>query len=128
MAVEIFTVRNAHPPQGYSHAARHENTIYVAGQVAYDRQGTLVGRDDIERQTRQAFANLELVLVEVGSGLESLLKLTVYLTRREDIVAFRAVRDAVLSEPLPPSTLLLVQALASSDLLVEIDAIAAARR
>jgi enamine deaminase RidA (YjgF/YER057c/UK114 family) len=59
-------------------------------------------------------------------GYQNLVKISVFLTREEDILMFRKVRDRVLGGSKPAATLLIVKGLARPDLLVEIEAIAAA--
>ena len=59
-------------PTGYSHvvSARGGRTIYVAGQVALDTKGQLVGEGDLAAQTRQVFANLDVALKAAGRQLQ----------------------------------------------------------
>ncbi|MCX5660839.1 MAG: RidA family protein [Planctomycetota bacterium] len=109
---------------GYSHVARVGNTLYIAGQVALDKQGRLVGAGDIEAQCRQVYANLRSILEELGGGLQSVVKLTTYLTDRGQLAGFRKVRNETLPTPYPPNTLVFISGLASPDYLVEIEAIA----
>lgn len=116
----------------YSHVARArpEQLIIVAGQVALDERGELVGQDDFEAQMRQVFHNLERALTGVGAGLSNVMKFTTYLTRAEDLEAFRRVRQDLFAElypegRYPANTLLVVTRLVSSAFLVEIEAIAA---
>jgi 2-iminobutanoate/2-iminopropanoate deaminase len=47
---------------GYCQAVKVDNTIYVSGQVSHDDKGNIVGREDMEAQMRQAYANIEKVL------------------------------------------------------------------
>jgi enamine deaminase RidA (YjgF/YER057c/UK114 family) len=118
------TVEGVHPPRGYSHYSRQGDTVYVAGQIALDPRGELVGRGDIEAQTRQVYVNLRLVLEHVGLSLHDIVKTTVLLTDAQHIETFRTVRSEVMGDHLPSSTLLVVTGLALPDLLVEIEAIA----
>lgn len=126
MKHEIISPKSVHSTAGvgYSHVARVGDTLYIAGQVALDRQGRLVGKGDAEAQVRQAYANLDAILKEMGGSLGSVVKFTTYLTRREHLEAFRKVRGEVLQEPYPPNTLLFIQGLANPEYLVEIEAIA----
>jgi len=109
---------------GYSHIARSGNTFWLAGQIALDKDNNLVGKDDIEAQTRQVYANLGAILQELGGSWADVVKLTTYLTDRSQLAAFRKVRNEVVPEPFPPNTLLFIDGLASPDYLVEIEAIA----
>lgn len=126
---EVINPPNHHPTTGYSHAVRHGDTVYVAGQVAQDASGKLVGKDDPLAQAVQVLENLRLVLEASGSGLDRILKLTTYTTRLEYRDAIREARARVFG-PLgyfPPNTFVVIQSLATPDYLVEIEAIAAVR-
>ncbi len=99
--------------------------VFVAGQVSLDKNGQLVGKDDIEAQTRQAFKNLHAVLKEGGCDFNDVVKLTVYIKRQEDFFKVTEARKKALGKDFPASTLVQVTSLAYPDLLVEVEAIAA---
>ena len=112
----------------YSHLSRAGNLVIVAGQVGVRADGSLAG-EDFRSQLRQIFENLRLALESTGGGLESVMKLTTYVVGAGMIAEFYAVRDELYpelypSETYPPNTLLVVNGLVRSELLVEIDAIA----
>ena len=117
------------PVNGYSHAVSFNGPmVAVSGQVPLDADGELVGRDDAEAQTRQVFENLTKVLAAAGTGIENVVKLTVYLTDLADLAAFRQVRDEYISLERPPaSSLVKVSGLVHPEFRVEIEALAAAR-
>ncbi|WP_326797172.1 RidA family protein [Streptomyces sp. NBC_01808] len=114
------------PVNGYSHAVTFTGTmVAVSGQVPLDEAGRLVGANDAEAQVRQVFANLTTALRAAGSGLEHVVKLTVYLTDLDDLPAFRRVRDGIQNPALPPaSSLVQVAGLVSPEFRVEVDALA----
>lgn len=126
MKREIIHPQHVHSTAGvgYSHVARVGDTTYIAGQVALNPAGQLVGKDDIEAQTAQVYANLQAILQEFGGGFENIVKLTTYLTNRDHLEGFRRARNLVFDEPFPPNTLVFVSGLANPDFLVEIEAIA----
>ena len=125
MSRDVLPVPNVHDTMGmYSHAVWLDSALFIAGQVARDRTNEIVGVGDITMQTHQVFRNLSAILAEAGASLDDVVKLTVYLTRREDLPGYRAVRDATLTQPMPATTLVFVSGLAHSDYLVEIEAIA----
>lgn len=124
MAHEILKLNSVHPTRGYSHAARAGNTIYIAGQIAQDVQGQLVGRGDIEAQAHQVFTNLKNILEEVGGSLANIVKMTTLLTHFGSIETYRAVRNNYFSEPMPPNTLMIIESLATPDFMIEVEAIA----
>ncbi|MEU3188200.1 RidA family protein [Streptomyces sp. NPDC006923] len=92
-----------------------------------DREGNLVGKEDAEAQVRQVYANLTTALEAAGSGLEHVVKLTVYLTDRGDLGAFRTVRDEHQDAENPPAcSLVMVAGLVHPDFRIEVDALAVA--
>ncbi|MBB2914184.1 enamine deaminase RidA (YjgF/YER057c/UK114 family) [Streptosporangium becharense] len=115
------------PTNGYSHVVVHDGPgVLVSGQVPLDRDGNLVGAGDAERQITQVFTNLATALAAAGVGMRDVVKLTVYLTDRADLAAFRRVRDRYIDTSRPPAcSLVFVQGLVSPDFRVEIDALAA---
>lgn len=127
MSHEIISPKSVHSTDGvgYSHVSRVGNLLFLAGQVALDREGKLVGKGDIEAQARQVYANLRAILDEVGGGRASVIKLTTYLIHREHLPGFRKIRNEVSPRPFPPNTLVFISGLANPDYLIEIEAIAA---
>lgn len=109
---------------GYSHVARAGDTVYIAGQIALNPGGNLVGKGDVEAQTQQVYANLQAILEELEGSLDDIVKLTTYLTDRSHLDAFRRVRNRFFTDAFPPNTLLFVSGLAHPDYLVEIEAVA----
>ncbi len=71
-----------HPssPPSFTHVVKAGNTVYIAGQVARDAQGRLIGLGDIDAQIGQVFENIKTALGSVGADFGSLVKLTIYLT------------------------------------------------
>lgn len=116
-------------PRGYSHAVSVSGgrTVYIAGQVAYNAQGEVVGKGDLRAQTRQAFENLRLALASAGGSFKDLVKMNTYVVgyKPDQLSILREVRSEMLKDLTPPaSTLVGVQALVNPDLLIEIEAIA----
>jgi enamine deaminase RidA (YjgF/YER057c/UK114 family) len=68
-------------PSGYSHAweAQGGKTLYIAGQVAFDKEGKVVGPGDMVAQFRQVCENLKAVVVSRGGTMNDLVKLTIYV-------------------------------------------------
>lgn len=124
MAHEILKIKSVHSTVGYSHVAKAGNTLYVAGQVAKDVDGNLVGKGDCEAQCSQAFENLKNILAEAGGTLQNIVKMTTFLTDFSYIETFRNVRSKYLPEPCPPNTLLIIESLALPEFMVELEAIA----
>lgn len=124
MAHEILSLQRVHPTIGYSHASRAGNTLFIAGQVAKDVAGNLVGKGDFETQVRQVYENLNNILEEAGGTLLNIVKMTTFLTHFSYIETYRHVRGKYFPEPCPPNTLLIVESLAMPDFMIEVEAIA----
>ena len=112
------------PRPRYSHGWKVGNTIYVAGQLATDASGKLVGLNDIRAQTRQAFENLAAVLEAAGASMRDVVKTTVFITDMRHREGYSEVRQQVYTSDPPASTLVQVVALAEPGALIEIEAVA----
>jgi enamine deaminase RidA (YjgF/YER057c/UK114 family) len=103
--------------------------VFVAGQVAMDATGRLVGEGDIAAQAAQVYRNLEAILREAGCGWRDVVKFTTFLTRHEDFGPFGEWRKSEYARLFPdgvypPNTGVVVQALARPGMLLEVEAIA----
>jgi 2-iminobutanoate/2-iminopropanoate deaminase len=117
-------------PRGYTHVVDVPagRTIYIAGQVAFDAQGNVVGKNDIRAQTEQTFRNLEIALKSAGASFKDVVKLNWYVRDISQLGIYREVREQFLGTgSRPASTLVEVTGLALPDLLIEIEAVAAPR-
>ena len=129
----IYNPEGMAKPLGlYSHVARSKagEYLHIAGQVSIDRAGEVVGSGDFGAQMRQTYDNLRTALESAGAGFADVVKYTTYITRKEDLPAYRAVRNELYEElypdgDYPPNTLLVVVGLVNDALLVEIEAVAA---
>ena len=128
MSIQVIQPDTVHDTTAYaySHAVRMGDLIFVAGEVARDRNGDLVGKGDVRAQTEQVFENLKAVLEAAGSGLDKVGKVTVLTTSLEYRPIIHEIRSRVFQEVghLPASTLAVVTSLADPDWLVEIEAVA----
>jgi 2-iminobutanoate/2-iminopropanoate deaminase len=114
------------PVPHYSQVARSGNTLYISGQLGMDESGNLVGEGDARAQARQAWANIVAILKHYGATPRNLVKTNTYITHWAYRPQVGEARDEIFPEPpYPPSTLVVVQALAEPRFLVEIEAIAA---
>jgi 2-iminobutanoate/2-iminopropanoate deaminase len=109
----------------YSHVVRTGNLVFIAGQVAQDATGEVVGAGDFQAQAVQVFENLKRALASVGATLQQLLKVTIYITDARFRDPLREINQRYLPTDRPTSTLLVVAGLARPEYLIEIDAIAA---
>src|SRR3990170_15637 len=108
MAKTVIFPKELHKPPSYSQAIKVGSTVYIAGQTATDSQGNLVGKGDIEAQTAQVCENLKAALAAAGATFENVVKVTLYLTRLENLAKMSEVRRRYFKEPYPVSTLLIV--------------------
>ncbi len=116
-------------PRGYSHVVevRGGRTLYVAGQLALDKDGKLVGAGDFRAQVKQVFENLKARLAEGGATFNDVVKLNYYLADASDLQALRDTRDGYINTEHPPaSTLVVVKRLVAEEYLIEVEAIAVA--
>src|SRR2546422_2559077 len=110
----------------YSHVVVVEGrrTIFIAGQLARDRQGNVVGKSDMRAQIRQVGENLKAALAAAGASLNDLVKTTTYVTDIDEFFKHVDVRMEYFGAALPTSTTVEVRKLAHADFLVEVEAIA----
>ena len=118
----------AAPMGTYSQAVRVETGdavwIHVSGQIAIDREGSLVGPGDLRAQTRQVFENLKAILEANGATFADAVKIGTYLATLDDLTGMREVRSEYLTSEPPASTAVQVVALVVPDALIEIDLVA----
>ena len=114
---------------GYSQVVevRGGRTLYIAGQLALDKEGKLIGPGDFRAQVKQVFENLKARLEEAGASFKDVVKLNYYLTDASDLQALRETRNSYINTENPPaSTLVVVKRLVREEYLLEVEAIAVA--
>ena len=124
-------VRHTNPttlskPTGYTHVVEvnRGRTIYIAGQVAFDASGALVGKGDFAAQTRQVMENLKAALAAAGATFDNVVKVNTYVTDMSQLQTLREIRASYFGANPPASTLVQVVGLALPDLMIEIEVIA----
>ena len=123
MAIERSNPAALANPPGYSHVVKDGTTVYVAGQLSRNSAGETVG--DFSAQAEQAFKNVQAALESVGSSMSKIMKMTVFMTHREDIPAYRIIKSKYVPEDnLPVSTLILCSGLADTVFRIEVEVIA----
>jgi enamine deaminase RidA (YjgF/YER057c/UK114 family) len=99
--------------------------VHVTGQVAWDEHSDVVGVGDAEAQLEKAFANVKVILGEVGGTLDDIVSLTIYFRDRDDLPAIQRVRARHFDPASAPvSVLIQVAGLVIPELLVEVVPIA----
>lgn len=109
----------------YSQAIRANGFVFVSGQVAIDPATQQVISGDVAAQTHRVLQNLSVILKAAGSGLEKVIRSTVFLKNMDDFAAMNAVYGSYFPSP-PPARSTVEVARLPKDLLVEIDVIALA--
>ena len=125
--VKIHNPPTLAPPRGYSHVAevRGGKLVFVAGQVALDAAGKVVGPGDYRAQTEQVFRNLGLALASAGATFRDVVKLTYFVLDVAHLPEVRAVRDRFLDPEHPPaSTAVEVRGLFRPEIVLEVEAVA----
>lgn len=112
------------PISHFTDAVVADGWLWISGMIAVDKDGKLVGGDDVVAQTQRVFENIKAVLDAADAGFEDVVKVTVYLRRIGDRAAINAVRRRFFGESRPASTLVEVSALAVPEALVEVEAVA----
>ncbi len=130
MQIDYLNPAGLSKPTGYSHVTvvQAARLVHVAGQVALNAEGQVVGRGDLAAQAGQVYANLATALAAAGAGFKDVIKVVTYVVNLspDKAVAVRAVRNHHLGEgPFPASTMVGVTSLVNPDLLIEIEVVAA---
>lgn len=116
-------------PTGYSHVAEIDlgncTMLLISGQVAIDASGSLIGKNDLTKQTEQVFTNIKNILAASGGTMDHLVKTGIFMRDASQIQLFREIRNKFINTKNPPaSTLVEVSRLFRDDLLIEIEATA----
>jgi len=128
---EFFSPPTLPPPVGYSQVAKvtKGTLVYLAGQVASDASGALVGAGNFEAQAERVFGNIKIAVEAAGGTMADLVKLNIYIVASVDgaeVPKLRSIRDRYVNVRNPPaSTLVFVSRLARPEWLIEIEAVAA---
>src|SRR4051812_42943338 len=95
-------------PYGYSQYAEvdlgNSKMIVMSGQVAFDKDGNLVGKDNLALQLQQTFTNIKGIVEEAGGTMSNVVKLNYYLTDISQIKVVREVRDKIINTTSPPAS------------------------
>jgi enamine deaminase RidA (YjgF/YER057c/UK114 family) len=131
--IKIYNPEGLARPLGqYSHVTRVKASeyLFIAGQLAADKNGQVVGADDFDAQCRQVFANIEVALKSAGAGWGNVVQFYTFMVHSQDIPKFMAFRlrefPKMFSNGVyPPNTLLMIDRLVQEPFLVEVQTVAA---
>ena len=124
---QIVSQRLARPSGQFSQATAIEargRLVFISGMVARGADGALVGKGDIEAQTRQVCENLKAAVEAAGGAMADICRVDVFIRNMEHFEIIHRVRREYFEEPLPASTMVEVVKMTSPDFLIEISAIA----
>lgn len=125
--IEKYCAPGLYDPPAYSQAIKvteARSILFIAGQVAYDKDGAPLHRGDFRGQAREAFKAIKALVEAQGGTLDNVVKINTYVTDiryRADLVP---VREEFFGKKGPASTLVQVPALAHPDWMIEVEAIA----
>ncbi len=124
--MKIIATENAPKALGpYSQAIEANGMIYCSGQIPIDPAVDAVVAETVEDQTRQAITNLKNVLEAAGSGLNKVVKTTVFISDMNDFAKINGVYAELFGDTKPARACVQVARL-PKDVKVEIEAIAIA--
>jgi len=125
--IEKYAAPGVFDPPTYSQGIKvtgAQAVLFLAGQVAYDKDGGVACRGDFKGQARAALGALKALVEAQGGTIANIVKMNTYVTDiryRADLVP---VREEFFGKKGPASTLVAVSALAHPDWMIEIEAIA----
>jgi enamine deaminase RidA (YjgF/YER057c/UK114 family) len=113
----------------YSHAievAAGSRLVFVSGQLGVNPDDSVPVT--VEGQAERCFENIAAILAEAGLGLADIVRVNAFVTAREHMKGYMGVRDRMVGDPPPASTLMIVSGFTRPEFLVEIEVVAAATR
>jgi 2-iminobutanoate/2-iminopropanoate deaminase len=121
---QVVTKPDPYAPFLLSQAIKANGFVFVSGQAAIGDNGEIVGEGDFDRQAEQAFGNLDRALKAAGSGLDKVVKVTIFLRSIENFAKVVELRRKWFSAPYPADSIIEVSSLYSPKAMIEIEAIA----
>ncbi len=97
--------------------------VYTSGQLGVRADDSVP--ETVEEQAEICFEAIRAILAEAGMSLADIVRLSAFVTKREDMPRYMSVRDRYVSDPAPASTLFIVSGFTRPEFLVEIEAVAA---
>lgn len=131
--IQIYNPDTLGPPMGqYHHVTRVKATeyLFIAGMLAGDKDGNVIGERDFDAQCRQVFANVHAALRSADADWSNVVQFTTYLVHSQSIPEFMEFRLREFPKMFPdgkypPNTLLMVDRLVQEPFLVEVQTVAA---
>jgi 2-iminobutanoate/2-iminopropanoate deaminase len=124
MTREIITTQKAPSAIGpYSQAIKTKEMVFVSGQLAIDPISGALISGDIRKETRQALTNLKQILLAAGSGLDRVIKTTLFISNMDDFTSINDVYAEFFNQD-PPARACVQVARLPKDANVEVEAMA----
>ncbi|MDW9816812.1 RidA family protein (plasmid) [Sinorhizobium meliloti] len=121
---QVVTKPDPYAPFLLSQAIKANGFVFVSGQAAIGDNGEIVGEGEFDRQAEQVFGNLDRALKAAGSGLDKVVKVTIFLRSMENFAKIVELRRKWFSAPYPADSIIEVSSLYSPKAMIEIEAIA----
>jgi 2-iminobutanoate/2-iminopropanoate deaminase len=115
--------KGADHARGYSYGVQVGNMLWISGQIPKDRDGNLVGGNDIEAQAVQVMENLRGVIEAAGGTMDDVVKISTYVTDRRFRDPVQAVRRRYFQAPNFPASATTVVEMLLPEVLVEVEAV-----
>ncbi|WP_417606824.1 RidA family protein [Primorskyibacter flagellatus] len=108
----------------YAHGTSAGGLIATSGQLGLNADGSIPA--DVQAQAEICFGNIRAILQDAGADIAHVLRFSAFVTRREDMAAYMAVRDRWVADlkTKPASTLVIVSGFTRPEFLVEVEALA----
>ena len=126
-AIEPYAAKGVWDPPIYSQAVKvtgAQTILYIAGQVAYDKEGIPAHRGDFKAQARAVLQALKAQVEAGGGTMQNVVKVNTYLTDMRHRADYAPIREEFFGKKMPAHTLVAVAALALPEYLIEVEAIA----
>ena len=131
--IKIYNASELGTPLGaYSHVTRvrAQEYLFIAGMLATDKAGNIIGKGEFDAQAAQTFANVRAALESAGASWKNVVQFTTYLVDAKLIEGFMAYRrrefpGMFAGAPYPPNTLLIIDRLVREEFLIEVQTVAA---
>jgi 2-iminobutanoate/2-iminopropanoate deaminase len=125
--IEHYAAAQVFDPPSYTQAVRvtgAQTLLFIAGQVAYDKDGGPAHGRDFPAQAREVFRSVQAQVEAGGGTLANIVKLTAFLTDIRYRTELAPIREEFFGTKMPPYTQVAVAALGLPEWLIEVEAIA----
>ena len=125
--IEPYAAKSVYDPPIYAQAVKvsgAQTMLFIAGQVAYDKDGQPLHRGDFKAQARATLQALKAQVEAGGGTMQNIVKVNTYLTDIRHRADYGPIREEFFGKKMPAHTLVAVSALALPEYLIEVEAVA----